>query len=107
MEAGHLTQTKRRYTTVDKSADYIISVGWDAQTLDKARWFEAHVTATNEATGKALKLPGELSTFRIGEIEHTFREYVALDWGGDREAAINHLSNQIYRRVHQFIERGH
>jgi hypothetical protein len=107
MEAAHLTQIKRRYTTVDKATDYIISMGWDAHSLSKARWFEAHVTAVNEATGKALKLPGELSTFRIGEIEHTFREYVALDWGGDREAAINHLANQIYRRVQQYIERGH
>jgi hypothetical protein len=107
MEIAHLTQSKRRYTTVDKATDYIITVGWDAQTLDKARWFETHVTITDEKTGKSFKLPKELSTYRIGEIEHTFREYVALDWGGDKEAAINHLTSTIYRRLYQFIERGH
>ncbi|MBC8102276.1 MAG: hypothetical protein H7Z41_06790 [Cytophagales bacterium] len=107
MEIGHLTQIKRRYTTVDRATDYIIAVGWDARALDKAKWFEAHVTVTDEKTNRALKLPRELATYRIGEIEHTFREYVALDFGGDREAAIDHLTDTIYRRLHQFIERGH
>lgn len=107
METANLTQIKRRYTTVDKATDYIISVGWEARTLDKAKWFESHVTVVNEKNGQTLKLPGELSTYRIGEIEHTFREYVALDWGGDKEAAINHFADTIYRRIHQYIERGH
>jgi hypothetical protein len=40
-------------------------------------------------------------------VEHSFRQYVTLDWGGDREAAIRHHLDTIYRRVSSYIERGH
>ena len=98
---------KRRYTTVDRSVDWIVTVSWDERSLDRAHWFEAHVGAVDEKSGSRFKLPAEIATYRIGEIEHSFRQYVALDWGGDREAAINHFLDTIYRRVYSYIERGH
>ncbi len=35
------------------------------------------------------------------------RDWVARDWDGDREAAVDHHLGTIYRRVYDFIERGH
>ncbi|GAB4468638.1 MAG: hypothetical protein OHK0029_41130 [Armatimonadaceae bacterium] len=102
-----MTQVRRRYTTVDGSNDWIVTVAYDERRLDSAHWFETKVSAANERTGEAYPFPPEIATYRIGEVEHTFREYVRIDWNGDQEAAIAHLLNTIYRRVYSFIERGH
>ena len=99
-------QTKRRFTTVD-GADWIVTATVDLDRLDKAHWFEAQIEAVEEKTGKKYPFPREIRTYRIGEAEHTFRQYVSLDWQGDREAAINHFLSTIYRRVYSYIERGH
>jgi hypothetical protein len=85
-----MTQVKRRYTTNDKSADWI-----------------ANVDAVNEQTGVVYPFPKEIATYRIGEIEHKFSEYVKIDFDGDQEAALKHLQESIYRRVYSYIERGH
>jgi hypothetical protein len=102
-----MAQVKRRYTTVDGGTDWIVTASWDERALDTAHWFEAKIEAVNEKTGQKFKFPPELRTYRIGEVEHSFREYVQIDWQGDREAAINHFLNTIFRRVYSFIERGH
>jgi alpha-L-fucosidase len=102
-----MTQARRRYTTNDKSTDWIVTVGWSEEKLNTAHWFEASVEAVNEQTGEAYPFPGEISTYRIGEIEHTFKEYVKIDFDGDQEAALKHLQDSIYRRVYSYIERGH
>lgn len=98
---------KRRYTTNDGKTDWIVSLLYNERGLDKAHWFEAQVTAENERTGEALTLPPEIKRYRIGEVENSFHDYVRLDWGGDRDAAIEHFTGTIYRRVYSFIERGH
>lgn len=102
-----MAQVKRRYTTRDGKNDWIVTVSYDERGLSTAHWFEAKVAAVNEQTGAQYPFAPEIATYRIGEIEHTFREFVALDFGGDREAAIDHLLSTIYRRVYSFIERGH
>lgn len=102
-----MAQTRRRYTTVSDKKDWIVTVSWDERALDRAHWFEAKVEAVAEQGGEKFKFPREISTFRLGEIEHSFREYAVLDWEGDREAAINHFLDTIYRRVYSYIERGH
>lgn len=102
-----MARVKRRYTTVAEKQDWIVSVSYDEAALAHAHWFEASVSAVNEASGKPCKLPKELATYRIGETEHPFREYVRMDWAGDTEAAIAHLTDTIYRRVYAYIERGH
>lgn len=102
-----MAQARRRYTSVDGSRDWIVTVAWDESALEKSHWFEAHVAVVGEASGESLKLPPEMATYRIGEIEHSFREYVRIDWDGDQEAAIRHYLNTIYRRVYAFIEHGH
>ncbi len=98
---------KRRYTTVDGRNDWIVTATYDEPGLDRAHWFEVAITAENERTGEKAKFPPELKTYKIGEIEHSFREYVALDFGGDKAAAISHHLDTIFRRVYAFIERGH
>ena len=102
-----MAQVRRRYTTVDRSRDWIVSVAWDESALDRVHWFEAQVSGADEKTGEALRLSPDLARYRIGEVEHAFREYVRIDWDGDREAAIRHYLDTIYRRVYQYIERGH
>ena len=102
-----MAQVRRRYTTVDGSLDWIVTVAWDESALEKRHWFEAKLSAVAEASGELLKLPPELATYRIGETEHPFRDYVRIDWDGDREAAIGHHIDTVYRRVYAFIERGH
>ena len=102
-----MATVKKRYTTAATSTDWIVSVTYNESTLDTAHWFETKVDAVNEKTGEKYKFPPEIRTYRIGEIEHSFREYVQIDWAGDREAAINHLLSSLYRRVYSFIERGH
>jgi hypothetical protein len=102
-----MTLAKRRYTTVDGKDDWIVSAAYDEPGLDRAHWFEAKIAAENERTGAKYKFPPEIKTYRIGEIEHSFRQYVALDFGGDREAAVSHHLDTIFRRVYAYIERGH
>jgi hypothetical protein len=101
-----MAQAKRRYTTVD-GADWIVTVTWDENKLDKAHWFEAQVEAVEEKTGRKYPFPREIRTYRIGESEHPLRYWVDRDWDGDREAAISHLLGTICRRVYDYIERGH
>ena len=101
-----MAQVKRRYTTTS-GVDWIVTATFDERALDKAHWFEAKVEAVEEKTGRKYAFPREIRTYRIGEIEHSFRQYVDIDWAGDREAAINHFLGTIYRRVYDFIERGH
>jgi hypothetical protein len=107
LQSAAMARVKRRYTTLQENRDWIVSVSYDDHALTRAHWFEASVNATDEATGKAFPLPKELATYRIGETEHPFRDYVRIDWGGDTEAAITHLLNTIYRRIYAYLERGH
>jgi len=101
-----MAQVKRRYTTTD-GVDWIVTADYDERALDRAHWFEAKVEATEEKTGRKYPFPREIRTYRIGEIEHNFRQIVDIDWEGDREAAINHFLGTLYRRVYDYIERGH
>jgi len=98
---------RRRYTTVDGKSDWIVSATYDEAKLDTRHWFEAKIAAVNEKSGKEYPFPPEIALYRIGEIEHAFRDYVRIDFGGDREAALSHFMNTIYRRVYAYIERGH
>lgn len=102
-----MTQVKRRYTTVDGKNDWIVSASYDEAGFDRAHWFEVPISAENERTGEKMKFPPELRTYRIGEIEHTFKQYVDIDFGGDLSAAVQHHLDTIFRRVYSFIERGH
>ncbi|MDX1934072.1 MAG: hypothetical protein SFU56_15840 [Capsulimonadales bacterium] len=102
-----MAQVKRRYTTTDGRNDWIVTVSYDERGLSSAHWFEAGVAAVNERTGAKYPLAPEIATYRIGEVERPFRDFVRLDFDGDREAAIDHLLNTIYRRVYSYIERGH
>ncbi|MBC8143752.1 MAG: hypothetical protein H7Y38_20165 [Armatimonadetes bacterium] len=98
---------RRRYTTVDGKTDWIVSATYDEAKLDTRHWFEAKIAAVNEKSGKEYPFPPEIALYRIGEIEHAFRDYVRIDFAGDREAALSHFMNTIYRRVYAYIERGH
>jgi hypothetical protein len=102
-----MAEVKRRYTTADGKNDWIVTVAYDESAINTSHWFEAKVAARNERTGEEYKLPPEIRTYRIGEVEHTFRQYIALDFGGDTEAALRHIMDTIYRRIYSFIERGH
>ena len=102
-----MAEIRRRYTTVDGKTDWIVTVAYDERRLDTAHWFEATVSAKNERTGETFPFPPEIRMYRVGEVENAFREYVRMDFGGDREAALRHIQETIYRRVYSFIERGH
>jgi hypothetical protein len=54
-----------------------------------------------------MKLPPFIETYRIGEPERPFREIVKTDFDGDQEAALSHQFDTIFRRIYQYIERGH
>jgi hypothetical protein len=99
--------TRRRYTTVDTSTTYIIAVAQDPTALARNHWFEAHVTVTDEMSGVGMKLPQFIETYRIGEPERPFRDIVKTDFDGDQEAALSHQLDTIFRRIYQYIERGH
>lgn len=101
-----MAEVKRRYTTTD-GADWVVTVSWDERKFDKAHWFEAQVGAVEEGTGRRYPFPPEIRTFRIGEAEHPFRYWCDRDFGGDREACVDHLLGTICRRVYDYIERGH
>ncbi len=107
LQSAAMARVKRRYTTVSGNEDWIVSVSYDDHTLTRVHWFEAQVGAVQEATGKTFPFPKELATYRIGETEHPFRDYIRMDWAGDTEAAIAHILDTIYRRVYAYIERGH
>lgn len=102
-----MTQVRRRYTTIRTGEDILVTVSWNEDALSTAHWFEAKVAAMAEKTGAAVKLPRELATYRVGETERPYREYIRIDFGGDREAALQHLLGTITRRVYSFLERGH
>jgi hypothetical protein len=107
LELQDMNVTRRRYTTVDTSATYIVAVAQDPTALARKHWFEAHITVTDEQSGKTMALPPFIETYRIGEPERPFRDVVNTDFDGDQEAALSHQFDTIFRRVYQFIERGH
>ncbi len=107
LELHHMNVTRRRYTKVDASTTYIVAVAQDPTALARKHWFEAQITVTDERTGKALDLPAFIQTYRIGEPERPFRDVIKTDFDGDQEAALSHQFDTIFRRVYQFIERGH
>jgi hypothetical protein len=102
-----MAQIRRRYTTVNGKTDWIVTVTYDERRFDTDHWFEAKVSAVNERTNEKFPFPPEIATYRIGEVENSFREIVRMDWRGDTEAALAHIMDTIYRRVYSFIERGH
>ena len=102
-----MTQVRRRYTKIRTGEDILVTVSWNEDALLTAHWFEAKVAAETEKTGAAVKLPRELATYRVGETERPYREYIRIDFAGDREAALQHLLGTITRRVYSFLERGH
>ncbi|MFM7322899.1 MAG: hypothetical protein ACKO5K_15475 [Armatimonadota bacterium] len=102
-----MVRERRRYTTVAQQRDWIVSASWDDSALARTHWFEANVAAVAEDDGSSFALPPEIATYRVGEIEHPFREIVRIDWAGDREAAIRHTLDSLFRRVYAYIERGH
>lgn len=99
--------TRRRYTTVDSSTTYIVAVAQDPTALARKHWFEATITVLDEKSGMQLTLPPFIQTYRIGEPERPFRDVIRTDFDGDQEAALSHQFDTIFRRVYQFIERGH
>lgn len=107
LQSAAMARVRRRYTTVDNQTDWIVSVAYEESALSKSHWFEAKVSAVNEASGTPFAFPNELATYRIGETEHTFQQIVKLDWNGDRDAAIDHFLSTIFRRTYAYIERGH
>jgi hypothetical protein len=107
LQFGAMVRERRRYTTVAGDRDWIVSIAWDDSALDKVHWFEANVSAVAEDDGSVFPFPPEIATFRIGEIEHPYREIVRIDWGGDRDAALRHTLDSLHRRVIAYIERGH
>lgn len=107
LELQLMNVTRRRYTTVDTSTTYIVAVEQDPTALARKHWFEAHITVTDEKSGKELPLPAFIETYRIGEPERPFRDVIRTDFDGDQEAALSHQFDTIFRRVYQFIERGH
>ena len=102
-----MATVKRRYTTSDGKNDWIVSATYDPKSFASAHWLEVQIAATNELSGADFKFPPEIRTYRVGEVEHTYRQAVALDFGGDQEAALNHHLGTIFRRVYSYIERGH
>ena len=107
LELHHMNVTRRRYTKVDASTTYIVAVAQDPTALARKHWFEAQITVTDERTGKALDLPAFIQTYRIGEPERPFRDVIKTDFDGDQEVALSHQFDTIFRRVYQYIERGH
>ena len=101
-----MAMTTRRYTTVDGTNDWIVSVSYDEKALAASHWFKTSVSATNEKTGKRFSFPPEIATYRIGEVERTFRQLIDRDFSGDTEAALRHHLDSIYRRVYSCIEYG-
>ena len=75
--------------------------------MARKHWFEATITVTDETSGASMKLPPFIETYRIGEPERPVRDVVKTDFDGDQEAALSHQFDTIFRRVYQFIERGH
>lgn len=102
-----ITTVKRRYTSNDGKNNWIVSAAYDAGGLGSMHWLEVSVAATNEGSDESFKFPPEIRTYRIGEVENSFQQSVALDFGGDRDAALDHHLNTIFRRVYSYIERGH
>jgi len=102
-----MVRERRRYTTVDGNRDWVVTVEWDDTAVDHAHWFESRISVRDEKSGETMVLPRELSTYRIGEIEHSVRDIIRLDWDGDRDAALSHFRHTIFRRIYSFIERGH
>ena len=103
-----MAQVKRRYTTMD-GVDWIVTAEYDEPALDKAHWFEAKVEATEEKTGRKYPFPREIRTYRIGEIEHSFRQYVDIDWDGDREVTWTLVEGNMLRMLdgaYTLVDRG-
>lgn len=96
---------KTTYRCIDGRA-YDVVMAWDDAFKDTDKVFKITFTATDQATGRPLKLPREIATFAIGDMEENLGERVKYYFAGDRALLMTDYLTTAYRRACDWIERG-
>jgi len=99
-------EKKSRYHCID-GRTYDVSMSWGENFKDADNVFKIAFTALDTTTSRPLKLPREIGTYAIGDPEETMGERVKFYYGGSRELLMSDYLTTAYRRVCDWIERGH
>ncbi len=98
-------EKKSTYRCID-GRSYDVTMTWDEKFKDADKIFKAQFAATDQTTGRPLKLPREIATYAIGDTEETLGERIKYYFHDDRELLMTDYLTTAYRRVTDYIERG-
>jgi hypothetical protein len=99
-------EKKSLYRCVD-GRNYDVKMSWNENFKDADLIFKITFAAIDQATDRALKLPREIATYAIGDPSETLGERVKYYYHGDRQLMMTDYLTSAYRRVTDWIERGH
>jgi len=96
----------QRYTTRD-GRRYLIRLSYNERIhdADKAPAFIHRLEALDEATKHAVALPDTIARFSTYENFQSFGGYVAVNYLGVRQTAIEGLRTKVLTRVEDYLER--
>ena len=97
---------KSSYYCVD-GRSYDVTMTWDESFKDAEKIFKIGFKAVDKQTGRALRLPREITTYAIGDPDESLGERVKFYFGGSRELLMQEYLTSAYRRACDYIERGH
>jgi hypothetical protein len=99
-------EKKSVYHTRD-GRTYDMTMSWNETFKDSDHVFPIHFQFVDKSTGRAVVLPREIATFALGGPEDTLTYRIQTDYAGSREAMIGDFTEMAYRRVTDWLERGH
>ncbi len=99
-------EKKSHYHCVD-GRDYEITMSWNENFKDTDVIFKIAFAATDQSSKRALKMPREIATYAIADPGEPLGERVKYYYHGDRQLLMTDYLTSAYRRVTDWIERGH
>ena len=96
----------QRYTTRD-GRRYLLRLSYNERIgdADKAPAFIRRLEILDEATKEAVPLPENIARFSTYENFQSFGGYVAVNYLGVRQTAIEGLRTKVLTRVEDYLER--
>ncbi len=96
----------QRYTTQDNRR-YLIRFSYNERILDtdQAAAFIQRLDVLDEGTQERIETPEKIARFSTYENFQSFGGYVAVNYLGVRQTAIEQLRTKILTRVEDYLER--
>ena len=86
---------------------YTLTMAWNENFKDKDHIFKITFKAVDQASDLPYVLPREIATYQIGDPDENLGERVKYYYENSRELLMSDYLTTAYRRVCDFLQRGH